>query len=115
MKHTKAPWEIYLNKPTGHTGIMIFKNDTSIANVYLNMTDSKWGKENPIHRVENKEAKANASLISAAPELLEACEMQLKIIDDMMRFIGPIMPLKHYELMNDAFLAASKAIEKAKK
>lgn len=57
--------------------------------------------------------KENASLIAAAPELLEACEMQQRLIDDMLRFVGQ-MALQDYALLNEAPIKARAAIAKAK-
>jgi hypothetical protein len=57
--------------------------------------------------------KENARLIAAAPELLEACEMQQRLIDDMLRFVGK-MALQDYALLNEAPIKARAAIAKAK-
>ncbi len=59
------------------------------------------------------EIRANARLIAAAPELLEACEMQQKLIDDMVRFVGQ-MALQDYALLNEAPIKARAAIAKAR-
>ena len=59
-----------------------------------------------------KENYANARLMAAAPDLLEACKLQQALIEDMSRFLGN-MGLKDYGLLNEATLKAPLAIKKA--
>lgn len=105
-KHTPAPWsaETELGS-TAHCGIAICTTtkEYNIANVYLDMMDTSWGKVNPIHRPENEQSKANAHLIAAAPELLEALE----------RWIGGCDTSPHYPSAETIWLAQA-AIAKAK-
>lgn len=63
MKHTKGPWTTKTSSQDDFT-IDIINEDgkLSVAAVYHNYTD---------------EAEANATLISAAPEMLEALELVL--------------------------------------
>lgn len=56
--------------------------------------------------------EANARVMVAAPDLLDACKQQQLLIADMVRFVGE-MALQDYALLNDAPLAASRAIAKA--
>lgn len=71
MKYTKGPWEWNDNLLNISDGIIeIFEpNDEdgvfSIADVYR-------------HARSNIETRANACLIAAAPDLLEACELMIK-------------------------------------
>lgn len=55
---------------------------------------------------------ANAHLIAASPQLLDACKMQARLIEDMMQFVGQ-MALQDYALLNEAPIAARAAIAKA--
>ena len=63
-----------------------------------------------------KRAEANAKRIALTwnchDDLVEACKMQQRLIDDMMRFVGK-MALQDYALLNDAPVAANRAIQKA--
>ena len=87
-KHTPGPWET--GKQNGHGGISIEANiNAQIATVYLGIISSNWkrGKET-FARPENAEALANARLIAAAPELLEACEAALNYMINNARSYG---------------------------
>ena len=57
-------------------------------------------------------AFSGTRLASAAPEMLAACKMQLRLIEGMMRFVGK-MALQDYALLNDVPIAARAAIAKA--
>ena len=41
-----------------------------------------WEYQSGYHCLPIKESEANAHLISASPDLLEACEMALKLLED---------------------------------
>ena len=61
-KHTKGPWQVIGARPDR----AIIGNKRSIARV--------WGAIQPDDRPDHPEADANAHLIAAAPDLLEALE-----------------------------------------
>ena len=71
MNYTKGEWKVDFTKVTGHCGISIDSPNRQVANVYLNEVNSAW-QGHSIDRPENKEAKANAHLIAAAPDLYAA-------------------------------------------
>ena len=60
-KHTPGPWE-----PGEEAGIWAGKRKICVMRYFLN-------KSNPL-KICEKETQANARLIAAAPELLEACK-----------------------------------------
>lgn len=95
-KHTPGPWEAQRYSVT-----------LSHASEAWHVCECHHGLGHDDH-----EALANAHLISATPELLEACVAQLALIDDMARFIGQ-MALKDYALFNEAPIKARRAISKA--
>ena len=99
-KFTKEPWE--WRKPNG-----VVKTNR----IYSVSTDCQVAHLNECHGAQ--EIEANARLISAAPELYEACEMQQRLIDDMARFVGK-MALQDYALFNEAPIKARAALAKAK-
>ena len=67
MKHTKGPWEINgENEDNGRTRIGSAKD--YIGELYHNPDDEANNEEN------ERQTQANAHLIAAAPELLEACK-----------------------------------------
>lgn len=71
--HTPAPWQVAEN---------IFGN-TCTYEVYTNVpTKSGMGGYTRICEVTPRDQKANANLIAAAPDLLEACELVL-MSDDL--------------------------------
>jgi hypothetical protein len=59
-----------------------------------------------------EERVANARLIAAAPDLLNACAMAQRLIEDMSRFVGKRAP-RDYALLDDATIALRKAVDKA--
>lgn len=61
---------------------------------------------------EDDEAVANARLIAAAPDLLDAAQDAIKLIDDMARYVGK-MALQDYALFNEAPIKLRAAIAKA--
>lgn len=68
-KHTPGPWHIDKHKD----GIFIHdKLAVYIASV------TSWGKKSEKMRIESE---ANAALIAAAPELLEACKKAYAVIE----------------------------------
>lgn len=75
-KHTPGPWRVVLNKkmPPGNCGIAGIYNEGSCLTVV------KWPRVkfdvSPAHRGE-----ANAHLIAAAPDMLEALEIVQRSLD----------------------------------
>lgn len=92
ITHTPGPWRVL-----HRTGV--FPTDNSCYSV---------GTAEQ-HR---KEAGANAALMAAAPDLLAACQAQLRLIEDMSHFIGR-MTLQDYALFNEAPILAAAAIARA--
>lgn len=66
MSHTPGPWSFKFGKIVG-------KDNTVIADVYSSLDESTSDKSNLL-----QERKANADLIAAAPDLLEALKEVLK-------------------------------------
>ena len=92
MTHTPGPWRVL-------HGIGVFPMDSDSHGIAL--------AEH--HRGEHE---ANARLMAAAPDLLAACQAQLRLIEDMSRFIGQ-MALRDYALFNEAPILAEAAIARA--
>lgn len=106
--HTKAPWKRMEHNWRETT---IFSKDSGKIICRMDLYDWDEVSEEDQHLCE-AEQKANALLIEAAPDLLVACKMQQKLINDMIRFVGQ-MALQDYALLNEAPIAATKAIAKA--
>jgi len=68
MSHTKGPWKVYFTKDGGK---IIGIGDAEGAGV----TDPHFGLWS-----SGEEQEANARLIAAAPDLLEACKAALSVI-----------------------------------
>ena len=71
MKHTKGPWKI------GKSNIMTVKEEYGdIRKGYIDIDSDRWGGLAICYRHEinesDAECEANAKLIAAAPDLLEA-------------------------------------------
>ena len=82
MKHAKGPWKIKHNVPGSPTTRkyheVLITSDTWIV---------AW--LNTCHHLNKEElALANAHLIAAAPELLEACKSALALIEISTDFAG---------------------------
>ncbi len=69
MKHTKGKWEVSTISVSDWKSVAIGNNELIIAHLVI--------RDNEI----TKEDEANAKLIAAAPELLEACEMVDKFFE----------------------------------
>lgn len=70
--HTPRPWtvvehEVWDTRHDGEPGVPLFRRDTNYR---------RWGRD-----FKTGEQDANARLVAAAPELLEACEAILKATD----------------------------------
>lgn len=119
MKHTPGPWTvaIYRDDPDSPPSIEQIKEmvcacvdrtvekGTNIPDFYFVM--SSMDKNDPIHTAivgNGPTSEANAYLISAAPELLEACKMLIGFIPD-----GWEMPLGWNQVVAQAHAAIAKA------
>jgi hypothetical protein len=76
MKHTKGPWRMEESRGKLFVASGIPTNGTIIAN---NIVSDSMFKPYPSIPTIDDAAKANANLIAAAPELLEACKRVLSI------------------------------------
>jgi hypothetical protein len=81
MKHTPGPWTVDLSETNGHIGWSVFGGDRHVATVYVNILSSRDKKGDTAANPENAESVSNASLIAAAPQLLEACKAAHKWLD----------------------------------
>lgn len=104
MKHTPGPWF-----PSFHANICIGVQNSPdgftqmICNSILPDKDEEY--EN-----QREEIEANAKLIAAAPELLEACVESLSTIEMLLDEIGKIHPSASISITS-----IQKAIKKATK
>ena len=82
-KHTPGPWEVVNNPPNedGSTATSIYGSDQYVADVYCGYAGSK--------NMPNAEAAANARLIAAAPELLEALDGMIQVYGGDRDWNGP--------------------------
>jgi hypothetical protein len=75
VEHTKAPWKVKKSKEPDNTGgydyAIIDSQEKIIAETFEHVGKTKNG-------YEKRPAEANAKLISAAPELLEALKNVIK-------------------------------------
>jgi len=70
MKHTQGPWKI-----SGCDMEYERFNNVKYYNKIISCADESWPMLLEVYERENiKEQKANARLIAAAPDLLEACQ-----------------------------------------
>ncbi len=70
-KHRPGPWHVskYLGEPSGTLQVVHASGDVQVADCR-----ETWG-----YRLSVEEAQANARLIAAAPDLLEACKAALAV------------------------------------
>jgi len=103
MKHTKGPWEVWIIAGTGLPGI-VAHNGPTVAEV------TKWtsaGNSNP------EVMQANARLIAAAPELLEALMVTLDQVDytagagEPTEMVGALLPKEIIEMGRRAIAKAN--------
>ena len=77
-KHTPGPWSVHRwSWPTEVTGPI---HQVISSDNFLTAFVPAWDDPRPGEVEASEEAKANARLIAAAPELLEACKVALGII-----------------------------------
>ena len=99
-KHTRGPWVAKIDeRHNGHCGISIVSEsqDYSIATVYLDEINTRWGDQLATKRHENVKAVANANLIAAAPELLEALEEAKEELEAIEKNCGILIVLERIE------------------
>ncbi|EOV8087924.1 hypothetical protein ACOMXT_001735 [Providencia rettgeri] len=94
FKHSPAPWNYNGNV----CGAVEPPTDGLIACVY------------PMHYENAEEMKANAHLISAAPELLESLRELVSAMERYEIDVGESAPVKHKEMMNKAKASIAKAL-----
>lgn len=73
MKHTKGTWQTFGVKKDGKNVHVIAHEETGATIAITGAWDEKYYAE---------EEKANATLISAAPELLEALKLCTRVLRD---------------------------------
>jgi hypothetical protein len=89
------------------------------------MTDADWMTDEPVVRTPDGdviaaccallegEAPANARLIAAAPDLLEACRAMLQAADELMTEFISKKRATNWGVVNSAMVGAGAAIRKA--
>lgn len=109
-KHTPAPWKFTPSKNKDHDGMNVFTITPELA--------SSWNTNGgyPIARTAGVSSEANAHLIAAAPELLEALEKIVKCEINRRKDLKALAnrPQGLYNFSNERVIAAQKAIKKAK-
>jgi len=107
-KHTPGPWEVYHN---GYHDTWSVEGGGDIVADLWRLAEETHNR----HPHFEDDCEANARLISAAPDLLQACEGAMRIID---LWSPPHPPSREHEreywalaVMRDRFIAA---IAKAK-
>lgn len=115
MSHTPGPWK------TGREDMQSYTGDGEIpfTNIYhATETDGfHLGHSLPltIGRAEGNNNKANARLIAAAPDLLEACKAQHKAIDLLLAMLAENDPTffpsksRAWQVLEQGYLAINKA------
>jgi hypothetical protein len=97
-KHAPGPW-----RATKPGGAVFDAKERIVAQVVRRPT---------VVPSPHEERVANARLIAAAPDLLNACGMAQRLIEDMARVVGK-RALRDYAFFNDALIALRKAVDKA--
>jgi hypothetical protein len=95
-EHTKGPWKVHYAEKRG--GNIVAPSGPVASTRWFGNTHEQV-----------MEDYANARLIAAAPDLLEACQAAEKLIDDMARFVGQ-MSLRDYAAFNDVPIKLRRAI-----
>jgi hypothetical protein len=97
-EHSPGPW-----RPTKPGGAVLDAKARVVAHV---------APRPAVVPTPREERVANARLIAAAPDLLKACAMAQRLIEDMSRFVGK-KAMKDHALFNDAPIALREAVDKA--
>ena len=97
-EHSPGPW-----RPTKPGGAVLDAKERVVAHV---------APRPAVVPTPREERVANARLIAAAPDLLKACAMAQRLIEDMARVVGK-RALRDYAFFNDALIALRKAVDKA--
>ena len=97
-EHSPGPW-----RSTKPGGAVLDAKERVVAHVALRPT---------VVSATREERVANARLISAAPDLLKACAMAQRLIEDMSRFVGK-KALRDCAILDDATSALREAVGKA--
>jgi hypothetical protein len=80
-KYTPGPWELEIDGTmTAHGFTVIGPDGEDIAQVSAYLWTKPYGADGPQDTSEAALATANAHLIAAAPDLLEACQVALAIL-----------------------------------
>ncbi len=107
-KHTPGPWHRGSACQTGIQIITTDKNDEPNG-IICEINRAYWCNKG--------EDGANSLLISAAPDLLSACELMKSLFDDISKsnpgFMGKLT-LQDYAKYNEAMIALPAAIARAK-
>lgn len=82
MKHTKGPWKLDTELGTHGASICVRAETIYVADVFK--TDDSLSRMS-----DDKMAQANAKLIAAAPELLEALKLAAQYVQTYLDECGP--------------------------
>jgi hypothetical protein len=110
-KHTPGPWQTEANHTRGsHTFIPISRGtpgSRTEEDFFESIADVRCDNDPPNDAGHFPRAEANARLISAAPDLLKACERAFEVLH--------YLPggLNENEAVKDAYAACMKAVGKA--
>ncbi len=110
MKHTSAPWAINDIESVNPDLTIYAVRDLILGNSNkgIELCEVNW------HRNRLEECKANAQLIAAAPELLEALEHLVFTATKLFEDNSPIAPSDTISITHPIIEAAKSAIAKAK-
>lgn len=104
--HTPGPWEVEKNDDGCVCVVMGSAIDNPGEYACADCWESEADWDDPV-------AKANASLMAAAPDMAAALEMMMAAYEAVLSGIGGIV-VKDYKLINDAPCAARDALAKAR-
>lgn len=104
MKHTRGEWFLAQEKPT----YAVLCGDPDDPNVVCEVRPNNF-----MAIQSDTEIEANALLIAAAPDLLNACEIAVSAIESLMDELGG-KRATDWGKVNDAMVALGQAHAKAK-